>query len=163
MTLLLQDSRSLVRQVILRELQNAKTLKVTLDNRYIVRQVRSLYSVEVDSTEAASLLCQEAPAFGFKDSGDDSRGRVQWQASNPRYIVCPRHRVRAVLRPYLEGKSFSLRAIHSHRGRHYACRVSSLRISYLVRVMPRVETLLRDYLQRNPCLAGDLEKAGGGE
>jgi len=158
-----QDPKMVVRAVIERELATASTLKVTLDAMYVRQQLRRLYALDLSTAEVGSLLAQESPAYGFSVAGDDSKGNRQWAMLNPRYILCPRHRVRAVLRPYVEGGALSLRAVHCHRGKHCACRVSSIRMDYLIKALPRVEILLQDHLQRNPCMVGGLEKSGGDE
>lgn len=157
-----QDPRSLVRQILEHELASSPCLKVTVDGPMVVK-AGLRQGMEIDGTLACHQLNEVAPLYGFKPIRSDSHGRLQWQRENPRYVICPRHGVRAVLRPYLEGEAVSLRAVHAFHGKHYACRVSSLKIDYLIRCLPRVEILLREYLQRNPCMVGGLEKVDGGE
>jgi len=48
--------------------------------------------VELDPTVTGVALSEVAPQLGFMAKGQDSDGRLQWQAQNPRLAWCSRHR-----------------------------------------------------------------------
>ena len=134
----------IVAKVLESAVAQALSLCVVVDVPYVVKQARRLLQVELDPTVTGVALSEVAPQFGFTAKGQDSDGRLQWQAQNPRLAWCSRHRRigRAVVVRERMGV-FGLRVRH---GPH-SCRLSLIHEETLAKCLPSL--IHRDPLIRH--------------
>lgn len=158
-----EDPRAIVRRVLEEQLLTSPTLKISVDGPLIVR-VALREGLELDPAAACQALGEEAPSFGFKAAGDDSRGRRQWQRENPRYCFCKKHHVRGVAVSLIEGGSISFRCVHKYHGSTESCRLGHVRISLLVKFLPKLPPdLLSQCIGIRPTVEGPGLKNGARE